>query len=68
MEVLNLISLFLGVGTYSLYRSGFLHFRYLKCLVIFFWVPGRVRSHGGLTRYMQFISFLDLLLGCERKK
>ena len=41
MEVLNLIRLFCGWVfpyislTYSLYRWGFLHFRYLKCLVIF---------------------------------
>ena len=39
MEVLNLISLFWGVGfpyislKYRLHRWGFLHFRYLKCLV-----------------------------------
>ena len=40
MEVLNLIRPFWGMGfpyislTYSLYRWGFLHFRYLKCLVM----------------------------------
>ncbi len=40
MEVLNLIRLFWGWGfpyislTYSLYMWGFLHFRYLKCLVM----------------------------------
>ena len=41
MEVLNLIRLFWGWVfpyislTYSLYRFLYLHFRYLKCLVIF---------------------------------
>ena len=45
MEVLNLIRPFWGWVfpyislTYSLCRSGFLHFRYLKCLVILFHVP-----------------------------
>ena len=77
VEVLNPIRLFLGVCfplhrpyPYSLYRWGFLHFRYLKCLVS----PRRdmrMVTHGGddvgrsnlERRFVVFFPTFDILKG-----